>query len=496
MSRIAVGDFNRDGIKDLGITGDSAQFYVLIGVGDGTFTRQPTIMLVADNTLGVDGTDVDAADLNGDALPDLVVAIALNGSRTAILIGNGDGTFRPPAIITEPGQRVPQYQAVADFNGDGRQDIALSLGWGLQGWMEILNGNGDGTFQPPALYLVPDPKSSTSGGVLAAADFNADGKPDIALQVTGNSPGLTVLRNSTGVTPAPLAFGGVSVTPSSVVGGTSATVRVSLAPGAVAPAGGLQFKPSTNSSAVTVPASVTIPAGGSSVDFAANTARVTSTQNVTIKVSSKQLGTRSATLAVTPAPVGPPPPPAPATLSAVTLNPTSVTGGGSAQGTVTLSAPASAATVVSLASGNAAASVPASVTVASGASSASFTVSTTAVSTATSVTISATAGGLTRTATLMVNPPAPPPPPPSADTVTVTRAEYDSAKSTLRVEATSTNAGATLQAFVTSTGQLIGTLTNGGGGKYAGQFSLSSNPIKITVKSSLGGSTTQGVTGK
>jgi hypothetical protein len=105
---------------------------------------------------------------------------------------------------------------------------------------------------------------------------------------------------------------------------------------------------------------------------------------------------------------------------------------------------------------------------------------------------------LTRTATLTVNPtaPPPPPPPPSADTVTVTRAEYDSAKSTLRVEATSTNAGATLQAFVASTGQLIGTLTNAGGGKYAGQFSVSSNPIKITVKSSLGGSTTQGVIGK
>jgi hypothetical protein len=494
MSKIAVGDFNRDGIKDLGITGDSGQFYVLIGVGDGTFTRQPTIMLVSENTLGVDGTDVDVADLNGDTVQDLVVAIALNGSRTAILIGNGDGTFRAPSIITEPGTRVPQYQAVADFNGDGLQDLALSLGWGLQGWMEILNGNGDGTFQPPVLYLVPDPKSSTSGGILVSADFNGDSKPDIALQVSGGSPELVVLRNSTGVTPAPLAYGSVAVSPSSVVGGTSATVKVSLAPGAVAPSGGLQFKVSSSSNTVTVPSSVTIPAGSSSVSFAANTSRVTSAQSVKIKVTNNQLGSRTTTLGVTPQTAPPPPTGAP-TLSAVTLNPTAVTGGNSAQGTVTLSAPASAATVVSLASGGAAASVPASVTVAAGASAASFTINTTTVTSSTSVAISATSGGLTRTATLTVNPTAAPPPP-SADTVSITRVEYETAKRTLRVEATSTSSTATLQAFVTSTGQLIGTLTNSGGGKYAGQFSLTSNPGSITVKSSLGGSATRAVSVK
>ncbi|HVG30465.1 MAG TPA: FG-GAP-like repeat-containing protein [Pyrinomonadaceae bacterium] len=488
MSRIAVGDFNRDGVKDLGIAGDSAQLYVLFGVGDGTFAQQPTIKLVNENTLGVDGTDIDVADLNGDTVQDLVVAIALNGSRTAILIGNGDGTFRTPSIITEPNIRVPQYQAVADFNGDGVQDLALSLGWGLQGWMEILNGNGDGTFQQPVLYLAPDPKSSTSGGTLIAADFNGDGKPDIALQVAGASPALVALRNSTGVASAPLAYGAFAATPSSVVGGTSATVKLSLAPGAVAPAGGLQFKVSSSSNNVTVPSSVLMPAGSSSVAFTANTGRVTAAQSVKIKVTNSQLGSRTTSLSVTPPAGGNPPPAGAPTLSAVTLNPTSVAGGNAAQGTVTLSAPASAATVVSLASGGAAASVPASVTVASGASSASFAVSTAAVSSTTSVTISATLGGVTRTSTLTVNAPAPPP---SADTVAITRAEYESAKRSLRVEATSTRSTATLQVFVTSTGQLIGTLTNSGGGKYAGQFSVSSNPGSITVKSSLGGSATR-----
>ena len=99
-------------------------------------------------------------------------------------------------------------------------------------------------------------------------------------------------------------------------------------------------------------------------------------------------------------------------LSSITLNPTSVTGGNSSTGTVILSGPApTGGTQVTLASSNtAAAGVPASVTVAAGASSATFTVSTSAVASSTTVTISATYGGATKSAPLNVTP-APPPPP-------------------------------------------------------------------------------------
>ena len=201
-AEIAVGDFNRDGLRDLALASDSSRVYILLGLGNGTFNKQPTLTLTPD-TLGVDATDIDVADLNGDTIEDLVVAIALNGSRTAILIGNGDGTFRAPSIITEPRLRIPQYQAVADYNRDGALDLALSLGMGSEGLMEIRNGNGDGTFQAPVVYLVPPPPSSISGGAIATADFNADGKPDLALAVTGASPALIVLRNATGSAPPP-----------------------------------------------------------------------------------------------------------------------------------------------------------------------------------------------------------------------------------------------------------------------------------------------------
>lgn len=119
--------------------------------------------LTAD-TLGVDGTDIDAGDLNGDTIQDLVVAIPTNGSRTAILLGNGDGTFQPARIITEPNLRVPQFQVIGDFNRDNLQDLAITLANGSQGLMEIRSGNGDGTFRAPVLYAVPPPLSSVGGG--------------------------------------------------------------------------------------------------------------------------------------------------------------------------------------------------------------------------------------------------------------------------------------------------------------------------------------------
>jgi hypothetical protein len=494
MAEIAVGDYNRDGFKDLALAGVQGQVYRLYGVGDGTFVQQPTLTAVVD-TFFIPVTDIDVADFNSDSIQDLVVAVPHNGSRTAILIGNADGTFRAPLVLTDPGLNIPQQQAIADYNGDGFQDLALSLGDGNQGVMQIRNGNGDGTFQAPVQYLVPPPTSSLGGIAILAANLNGDTKPDIALNIGGAFPSFAVLLNSTGnappptpaaptllspaqdATPAqPVAFdwtdvaaatayriqiddsnnfsaplvvdrvvtasqftastlnagrrhwwrvrginsagtagawssvrrftpgaftqapslAGIALNPAGVVGGNTSEGTASLT--SAAPSGGAVVTlSSSNTSAATVPASVTVPAGAFSATFTVSTASVTASTSLTISGAFGGIA-RSATLTVTP-------PPPPASLSTVAVNPASVTGGASSQGTVTLTSPAPAGGfAVSLSSGNAAATVPAGVSVAQGATSATFAIATSAVTASTLVTITASAGGVTRTATLTVNP--------------------------------------------------------------------------------------------
>jgi len=195
----------------------------------------------------------------------------------------------------------------------------------------------------------------------------------------------------------------VALNPVSVTGGASSTGTATLS--GPAPTGGAVVSlSSNNTTAARAPASVTVAAGATSASFTVSTSTVTTATAVTISAAYAG-ATRTATLTVNP---GTPP----VTLSSLTLNPTSVTGGTqSSTGTVTLSGAApSGGAVVSLSSNNtAAAQLPASVTVAAGATTASFTVSTSAVSAATAVTITAAYGGTTRTAILTVNPAAPPP---------------------------------------------------------------------------------------
>jgi hypothetical protein len=278
----------------------------------------------------------------------------------------------------------------------------------------------------------------------------------------------------------------LSLSPSTVTGGNSSQGTVTLT--SAAPTGGASVALSSSNPAVaSVPPSVTVPAGSTSAAFAVTTSSVSASTSATISAAYGGV-TRTASLAVQPATTT-----TPAALSALSLSPTSVTAGGTSQGTVTLTAAApSGGASVALSSGNAGVvSVPASVLVPAGATSASFTATTGSVTSSTSVTITASYGGVTRTATLTVNPPQQ-----TTDTVSIQLAEYTSDKRELRVEATSTNSSAVLRAYVTSTGELIGTLTNEGGGRYRGQFTWPANPQSITVRSSLGGSATRTVAAK
>src|SRR4029077_15469308 len=232
---MAVLDLNRDGIKDVAIGGGNTELSILLGVGNGTFTRQPVVTLVPGGDLFSACNDIGVGDLNRDGIQDLVVPLG-NGEGNAILIGNGNGTFQVRSRIQIDETFAPLRVAVADYNRDGFLDIARTMGDGTNGLMQILTGNGDGTFQAPNRYLVPPP--SRGGIMILAGDWNADAKPDIAFVEGGaGAPLIDVLTNTTGGVPPPsLGVASFSLSPTTGTGGNSSTGTVTLTAVAPAPA--------------------------------------------------------------------------------------------------------------------------------------------------------------------------------------------------------------------------------------------------------------------
>jgi FG-GAP-like repeat len=187
---MATGDFNGDGKLDL-VAGQS----VLLGNGDGTF--QPAISLPT-QYVPSDEDQFVAADFNGDGKLDLV-ALEQSAGDLLVMLGNGDGTFTAltPISVTEDCPALlctADSLVAADFNGDGELDLVVDYDATSPGHSEglfaVYLGNGDGTFQTPVLT-----NAVASGGVvalsaIAAADFNGDGKQDVASAISIYNPAL------------------------------------------------------------------------------------------------------------------------------------------------------------------------------------------------------------------------------------------------------------------------------------------------------------------
>jgi uncharacterized repeat protein (TIGR01451 family) len=178
---IAVGDFNGDGKLDVAVfaAGNAASSVagavsVLLGNGDGTFQAGKV------TNLTIYTTQIGVADFNGDKKSDLVVIEFNTASSLSVQLGNGDGTFGAPKVLTSPactgvGIIDCGLFAAEDFDKDGKVDLALAGTGGVQ----ILLGNGDGSFRTGATLAVTDGFTVTG---ISTTDFNGDGVVDLVVR--------------------------------------------------------------------------------------------------------------------------------------------------------------------------------------------------------------------------------------------------------------------------------------------------------------------------
>src|SRR5579859_495712 len=180
-----LADLNKDGRLDL-VLGINQNIVVLMNKGDGTFGDPVSYSLPA--TAG----NMAIADLDGDGAPEIIALDRRNDGAVSILHNKGDGTFEAPKQVRLAKEYLTDI-AAGDFNGDGHADLAGTDS--SNDTTTVMHNKGDGTFGTPKAFSVgkePD--------YIVSADFNKDGRDDIATGYdgAGNVSVLISQKASTG----------------------------------------------------------------------------------------------------------------------------------------------------------------------------------------------------------------------------------------------------------------------------------------------------------
>ncbi|MCX6136527.1 MAG: VCBS repeat-containing protein, partial [Ignavibacteriales bacterium] len=158
--------FNRDRIPDVLFFNQSlAAVQVMVGNGDGTFRPPQSLCSVADASY------LTAADFNADSIPDIII-VHREANDIEVLLSNAGVPVYTSKLYHV--NYYPEHVVLADLNNDGKMDI-LSFGK-LSAGMSVLLGNGRGGFQS-ARTILPDVPASE----VAVLQLNGDGIPDLAV---------------------------------------------------------------------------------------------------------------------------------------------------------------------------------------------------------------------------------------------------------------------------------------------------------------------------
>lgn len=187
-----VGDFNQDGIPDVAVLWTSSTFggpysiTLFTGKGDGTFGGGTIVSSgIGSQAAFYPTVDMISGDFNGDGKTDLAILNMGSSSfstSVTILLSNGDGTFAAPQTSAAYNQHdtggdvYPGSMTAADFNGDGKLDVAIVGDCVGACGVTILLGNGNGTFGAATTFA-----STKDFGQIATGDFNGDGTPDLVV---------------------------------------------------------------------------------------------------------------------------------------------------------------------------------------------------------------------------------------------------------------------------------------------------------------------------
>jgi hypothetical protein len=184
---IAIADVNGDGKPDVLTANSNIKVGVLLGNGNGTF-QSPVQYPVGYSSFYP--YDIAVADVNGDSKPDILTVS--NGSEIEVLLGNGNGTFQPYTAYSTGTNSISLTFAVADVNTDGKPDVVTANGGSYTAGVLLGTGTGTGSFQPVVQY----PTGIQPMGI-AIADVNGDAKPDVVTANTSFMAGV-LLGNGNG----------------------------------------------------------------------------------------------------------------------------------------------------------------------------------------------------------------------------------------------------------------------------------------------------------